>query len=378
MYLNSIPMSEPDLTEDDIEAVVRVLRSKRWSLGPCLEAFEETFARYVGTRYAVGVSSGTAGLHCAVAAAEIGPGDAVITTSFSFVASANCILFQNADPVFVDIDEESLNIDPALLPAALSERTRAVLPVHVFGQPSDMDRIADAVAGRDIVVIEDACEAIGSEYKGRKAGSLGDMAAFGFYPNKQIATGEGGIVTCDDPVLAERLRSIRNQGRDAMGTWLRHVQLCYNYRLPEASAALANSQLGRIDDLLARRSQVASWYADRLARFDTVRLLTPAPETTRFSWFVFVIRLDAGIDRDAVIESLDRQGIPSRPYFAPIHLQPYYRDRFGYTEGMLPVTERVARTTLALPFHANMREAEVARVVEALRLAIGSAAQGQR
>jgi len=378
MYLNSIPMSEPDLTEDDIEAVVRVLRSKRWSLGPCLEAFEETFARYVGTRYAVGVSSGTAGLHCAVAAAEIGPGDAVITTSFSFVASANCILFQNADPVFVDIDEESLNIDPALLPAALSERTRAVLPVHVFGQPSDMDRIADAVAGRDIVVIEDACEAIGSEYKGRKAGSLGDMAAFGFYPNKQIATGEGGIVTCDDPVLAGRLRSIRNQGRDAMGTWLRHVQLGYNYRLPEASAALANSQLGRIDDLLARRSQVASWYADRLARFDTVRLLTPAPETTRFSWFVFVIRLDAGIDRDAVIESLDRQGIPSRPYFAPIHLQPYYRDRFGYTEGMLPVTERVARTTLALPFHANMREAEVARVVEALRLAIGSAAQGQR
>jgi len=378
MYLNSIPMSEPDLTEDDIEAVVRVLRSKRWSLGPCLEAFEETFARYVGTRYAVGVSSGTAGLHCAVAAAEIGPGDAVITTSFSFVASANCILFQNADPVFVDIDEESLNIDPALLPAALSERTRAVLPVHVFGQPSDMDRIADAVAGRDIVVIEDACEAIGSEYKGRKAGSLGDMAAFGFYPNKQIATGEGGIVTCDDPVLAGRLRSIRNQGRDAMGTWLRHVQLGYNYRLPEASAALANSQLDRIDDLLARRSQVASWYADRLARFDTVRLLTPAPETTRFSWFVFVIRLDAGIDRDAVIESLDRQGIPSRPYFAPIHLQPYYRDRFGYTEGMLPVTERVARTTLALPFHANMREAEVARVVEALRLAIGSAAQGQR
>ena len=368
-----IPMSEPDLADADIEAVIGVLRSRRWSLGPCLEAFEAAFAAYVGTRFAVGVSSGTAGLHCAMAAGGVGPGDEVITSSFSFVASANCVLFEGATPVFADIDEETMNLDPASVAAVITPRTRAVLPVHVFGQPSDMDGIHAAIRGRDLLVVEDACEAVGAEYKGRRAGSLGDMAAFGFYPNKQIAAGEGGIVTTDDPALAEALTSLRNQGRDAMGTWLRHVRLGFNYRLPEMNAALAHSQLKRVDDLLARRARVADWYGERLRRFDGVRALAPAPHTTRFSWFVYVVRLDAGVDRDAVIERLERQGIPSRPYFAPIHLQPYYRDRFGFAQGMLPVTERVAGTTLALPFHANMPEADVARVAEALRAALGNA-----
>jgi len=370
MDLRDLPMSEPDITEDDIAAVVDVLRSKRWSLGPVLEAFEEAFARYIGTKYAVGVSSGTTGLHAAVATAGIGPSDQVVTSAFSFVASSNCILYENAEPVFVDIDPDTFNLDPAGIESALTDRTRALLPIHVFGQVCDMEPMLQIAGKRDLVVIEDACEAIGSEHRGRKAGSFGDMAVFGFYPNKQIAAGEGGIVTCDDPALATRLRSLRNQGRDEMGTWLRHIHLGYNYRLGEIAAALGLSQLNRIDDLLARRDRVAGWYNERLRGLDGVGTLTPGTGTTRLSWFVYVIRLHPKIDRETIVGRLQRAGVPSRIYFSPIHLQPYYRERFGYREGMLPVTERVSQSTLALPFHTNMREAEVERVVAALRDAV--------
>ena len=373
MDLHDLPMSEPDITEDDIAAVVDVLKSKRWSLGPVLEAFEDAFARYTGTKYAVGVSSGTTGLHAAVATAGIGPSDQVVTSAFSFVASSNCILYENADPVFVDIDPDTFNLDPAGIESALTDRTRALLPIHVFGQICDMEPMLRIARNRDLVVIEDACEAIGSEHRGRKAGSFGDMAVFGFYPNKQIAAGEGGIVTCDDPALATRLRSLRNQGRDEMGTWLRHIHLGYNYRLGEINAALGLSQLNRIDDLLARRDRVAGWYNERLRDLDGVGTMTPAPGTTRLSWFVYVIRLHPTIDRTTIIDRLQRAGVPSRIYFSPIHLQPYYRERFGYREGMLPVTEAVSQSTLALPFHTNMREAEVERVVAALRDAVGAA-----
>ena len=375
MDLRDLPMSEPDITEDDIAAVVDVLKSKRWSLGPVLEAFEDAFARYTGTKYAVGVSSGTTGLHAAVATAGIGSSDQVITSAFSFVASSNCILYESADPVFVDIDidPDTFNLDPARIESALTDRTRALLPIHVFGQICDMEPMLRIARNRDLVVIEDACEAIGSEHLGRKAGSFGDMAVFGFYPNKQIAAGEGGIVTCDDPALATRLRSLRNQGRDEMGTWLRHIHLGYNYRLGEINAALGLSQLNRIDDLLARRDRVAGWYNERLRGLDGVGTMTPAPGTTRLSWFVYVIRLHPTIDRTTIIDRLQRAGVPSRIYFSPIHLQPYYRERFGYREGMLPVTEAVSQSTLALPFHTNMREAEVERVVAALRDAVGAA-----
>jgi len=372
MNLPDLPMSEPDITESDIGAVVDVLRSKRWSLGPVLEAFEEAFARYIGTKYAVGVSSGTTGLHAAVATAGIGPSDQVVTSAFSFVASSNCILYENAEPVFVDIDPDTFNLDPAGIESVLTDRTRALLPIHVFGQVCDMEPMLRIARNRDLVVIEDACEAIGSEHRGRKAGSFGDMAVFGFYPNKQIAAGEGGIVTCDDPALATRLRSLRNQGRDEMGTWLRHIHLGHNYRLGEIAAALGLSQLKRIDDLLARRDRVAGWYNERLRGLDGVGTMTPGPGTTRLSWFVYVIRLHPTIDRTAIVERLQRAGVPSRVYFSPIHLQPYYRERFGYREGMLPVTETVSRSTLALPFHTNMREAEVERVVAALRDAVGA------
>lgn len=372
MDLHDLPMSEPDITEDDIAAVVDVLKSKRWSLGPVLEAFEDAFARYTGTKYAVGVSSGTTGLHAAVATAGIGPSDQVVTSAFSFVASSNCILYENADPVFVDIDPDTFNLDPAGIESALTDRTRALLPIHVFGQICDMEPMLRIARNRDLVVIEDACEAIGSEHRGRKAGSFGDMAVFGFYPNKQIAAGEGGIVTCDDPALATRLRSLRNQGRDEMGTWLRHIHLGYNYRLGEINAALGLSQLNRIDDLLARRDRVAGWYNERLRDLDGVGTMTPAPGTTRLSWFVYVIRLHPTIDRTTIIDRLQRAGVPSRISFSPIHLQPYYRERFGYREGMLPVTEAVSQTTLALPFHTNMKEAEVERVVATLRKAVGA------
>ncbi len=306
MDLHDLPMSEPDITEDDIAAVVDVLKSKRWSLGPVLEAFEDAFARYTGTKYAVGVSSGTTGLHAAVATAGIGPSDQVVTSAFSFVASSNCILYENADPVFVDIDidPDTFNLDPAGIESALTDRTRALLPIHVFGQICDMEPMLRIARNRDLVVIEDACEAIGSEHRGRKAGSFGDMAVFGFYPNKQIAAGEGGIVTCDDPALATRLRSLRNQGRDEMGTWLRHIHLGYNYRLGEINAALGLSQLNRIDDLLARRDRVAGWYNERLRDLDGVGTMTPAPGTTRLSWFVYVIRLHPTIDRTTIIDRL--------------------------------------------------------------------------
>ena len=369
-----IPMSEPDITPEDIDTVVDVLESKCLSLGPYLQKFEEAFATYIGTRYAVGVSSGTAGLHCAVRAADIGPGDEVITTPFSFVASANCVLYERAKPVFVDIDEKSLNIDSNLLPKAVTERTRAILPVHVFGQPCPMDEITSLANRHNLQVIEDACEAVGSEYRGRKVGTFGSAAVFAFYPNKQMTTGEGGIVTTDNPDLARKLHSLRNQGRDDMGSWLGHSRLGYNYRMGEINAALGLSQLSRIESLLTRRQKVADYYRERLKDVPGVEALAPLETTTRLSWFVFVVRLDPDISKLFLIQHLADMGVPSRSYFTPIHLHPFYRDLFGYKEGSFPVTERVARSAIALPFHTNFSEANVDIVVDCLRQAIPQAA----
>lgn len=368
-----VPMSEPEITNDDIACVVEVLKSKQLSLGPYLEKFEAAFAAYIGTQHAVGVSSGTTGLHAVVRAAEIVPGDEVITTPFSFVASANCVLYEGARPVFVDIDERSLNLDPRQLPAAVTERTCAILPVHVFGQPCAMDEIAGVARRHDLIIIEDACEAVGAEYRGRKVGTLGLAAVFAFYPNKQMTTGEGGVITTDDPKLASKLRSLRNQGRDEMGTWLAHSQLGYNYRLGEMNAALGLSQLSRIDDLLARRDKVAACYRERLRDVAAVAPLMPVDGTTRLSWFVFVVRLDPSISQSLTIRHLAAMGVPTRSYFSPIHLQPFYRDRFGHREGDFPVTERVARSMLALPFHTNLSEQSIDFVVGCLRQAIDRA-----
>jgi perosamine synthetase len=362
-----VPMSRPDISESEIEAVNRVLRTPYLSIGPMLERFEQAMAQFVGVRHAVGVSSGTAGLHLCVVAAGIGLGDEVITTPFSFVASANCVLYERACPVFVDIEPDSLNIDPHRIEGAVTSRTRAILPVHAFGQPADMDAILEIARRRNLLVLEDACEATGAEYKGRRAGTLGDAAVFAFYPNKQITTGEGGIIATDRDDWNDLFRSLRNQGRDVFDTWLRHSRLGYNYRLDELSAALGAAQMERIEELLAKRDRVAQMYNAGLAKVPGVSVPFLAPATTRPSWFVYVVRLEPGIDRDQVMRDLEAQGIASRQYFTCIHLQPFYRRMFGYREGDFPVAEQAAQSVLALPFYGAMRAEQVDYVCRSLR-----------
>ncbi|MGH2592554.1 MAG: DegT/DnrJ/EryC1/StrS family aminotransferase, partial [Anaerolineae bacterium] len=324
-------------------------------------------------RHAVAVSSGTAGLHLTVIAAGVSDGDEVITTPFSFVASANVMLYERARPVFVDIDPQSLNIDPDRIEAAITPHTRAILPVHAFGQPADMHPILDIARRHNLTVIEDACEAIGAEYKGRKAGTLGHVGVFAFYPNKQMTTGEGGVIVTGDDEWNHLFRSLRNQGRDVFDAWLNHSRLGYNYRLDEMSAALGVAQIDRIEELLAKRERVASWYATRLQDIQGVTAPFVAPATTRVSWFVYVVRVASGIDRDRIVSLLEARGIPSRPYFSPIHLQPFYRQRFGCVPGDFPITERVAASTLALPFFGNMSEEQVAVVCDTLREVVAQA-----
>lgn len=362
-----VPMSRPDIGEAEIELVNQVLRTPHLSIGPMLERFEQEMARYIGSRYAVGVSSGTAGLHLCVRAVGIGEGDEVITTPFSFVASANCIMYERARPVFVDIEPGSLSIDPNRIEDAVTRRTRAILPVHAYGQPVDMDPILDIARRHGLWVIEDACEAIGAEYRGRKVGTLSDVAVFAFYPNKQMTTGEGGIIATDRDEWDTLFRSLRNQGRDVFDPWLRHTRLGYNYRLDELSAALGVAQLQRIEELLQKRERVAQRYNEQLAQIDGVTLPCIVPTTTRMSWFVYVVRLPPGIDRDIVMDELGKRGIPSRPYFTPIHLQPFYARMFGYRLGDFPVTERVADCVLALPFYGGMEDEKVDHVCENLR-----------
>jgi perosamine synthetase len=358
-------MSRPDIREEDIQAVMGVLRSGTLSLGPWLQRFEAAFAAYVGAAHAIAVSSGTAGLHMAVRALGIGEGDEVLTSPFSFVASANCLLYERARPVFVDVDEQTMTIDPALAEAAANDRTRAILPVHVFGQPCDMDPLVALCRSRDLVMIEDACEAIGAEYRGRQVGAFGQAAVYSFYPNKQMTTGEGAVVTTDDPALATLLRSLRNQGRNEGGAWLSHERLGFNYRMSELSAALGAVQIGRIDEMLEMRRRVADLYRAALAGVPGVAFLAEAPWTTRLSWFAAIVRLDGRVDRDALIQRLADEGIPARAYFAPLHLQPFYRE-LGYRPGDFPVTERLAGSALALPFHNGMSEGDVEIVRDAL------------
>ena len=365
-------MSRPDISDQEVGLVNQVLLTPWLSMGPMIERFEREMARYIGRQHAVGVSSGT-GLHLCVRAAGIGEGDEVITTPFSFVASANCVLYERARPVFVDIEPDSLNMDPNRVEDAITPHTRAVLPVHAFGQPADMDPILEIARRHNLWVIEDACEAIGAEYKERKAGTLGDVAVFAFYPNKQMTTGEGGIIVTDRKDWDALFRSLRNQGRDVSDAWLHHARLGYNYRLDELSAALGVAQLQRIDELLTMREQVAKMYGERLSTAGGVTLPYAVPTTTRMSWFVYVVMLAPDLDRTRVMEDLGERGVPSRPYFTPIHLQPFYRRMFGYREGDFPITERVAESVLALPFFGNLSEAEVDHVCAHFRDVVGEA-----
>jgi perosamine synthetase len=369
-----IPLSSPDIQAEDVELVARVLRSNRPSIGPFIKELERDFADYIGSKYAVAVTNGTSGLHLCIRAAGIAEGDEVIATPFSFIASANCILYERATPVFVDIDEATLNLDPALVERAVSERTRAMLPVHVFGQPCAMDELQAVCRDRNLALIEDACEAVGAEYKGRKVGTFGKAAVFSFYPNKAMTLGEGAVVTTDDPHWAELMQSLRNQGRGDGGTGFFSDCLGYNYRLDEMSAALGVAQLKRLDRLLAQRQAVAVKFTELLRRVPGVTVKGAVSSTTRMSWFVFVIHLDPHIDRDRVMEQLESRGIPSRVYFTPIHLEPYYRKRFGSKPGDFPVAERVAASILALPFHTNLSDAEMEEIVDALQSAVVRAA----
>ncbi|HET8523478.1 MAG TPA: DegT/DnrJ/EryC1/StrS family aminotransferase, partial [Thermomicrobiales bacterium] len=325
---------------------------------------------YIGVAEGVAVNSGTSGLHLCLAALGVGPGDEVITSPFSFVASANCALYQGATPVFVDIDPQTLTIDPNRVEAAITPRTRAILPVDVFGQPAAAEQLDEIGRRHGIPVIYDACEAIGAERNGRRAGRWGQAAVFAFYPNKQITTGEGGMIVTDDPDYARVLRSLCNQGRDDNGTWMNHVRLGYNYRLDEMSAALGLSQLARIDMILAQRAQVAAWYAERLNDVEGIERPYVTPETTRMSWFVYVVRIDEAVGRDRIMARLAEDGIPSRPYFVPIHLQPLYRDRFGFQPGAFPITEQAARTTLALPFYTDMQAEQIEWICARIRCAL--------
>jgi perosamine synthetase len=360
-----IAMARPSIGPDEAELVMQVLASDVLSLGPMVEEFEGLLAGLAGRQHGIACNSGTSGLHLAVRGLGIGEGDDVLTTPFSFVASANCILYERARPRFVDIEEETLGMDPALVEEAATPATRGMLPVHVFGNPCRIEELESIAARHDWLLIEDSCEAIGSSLDGRPLGSFGSASVFAFYPNKQITTGEGGMVVTDDAELAEVMASMRNQGRDRDGTWLRHVRLGFNYRLDELSAALGIAQIRRLTALREGRDRVVDAYRQRLGSYEWLTL--PSSRAgAEVDWFVFVVRLAAELDRDQVINSLAEREIPARPYFSPLHLQPFYRAEFGYRPGDYPVTERVARSTLALPFSSGMTEGDVEAVCDAL------------
>ncbi len=391
MSVKEIPLSRPDITDLEEQLVLRTLRSGRLSIGPMVEQFEKLVAAQSQCRYGVAVNSGTSGLQLVLQSLNIGPGDEVITTPFSFIASANCILTVGATPVFVDIDPVTLNMDPARVEAAITRRTKAIIAVETFGNPAHMDAYAQIAARHEIAMIEDCCEALGATLKGRPAGHFGRVGVFGFYPNKQITTGEGGMVVTDDIRIAEMCRSLRNQGRPLpanlgnpapleqvvggtpMGSWLRHERLGYNFRLSEINAALGVAQMRRLDEILQKRQDVANMYFARLAGNPHLILPTVMPGTT-MSWFVFVVRLAPSYraeERDRVISGLRRQDIGTADYFPCIHLQPFYQERFGFRPGMFPIAESVAQRSFALPFHNHLTAAEVDIVGQALDVLIG-------
>jgi perosamine synthetase len=361
----SVPLSGPYLDGREEELVLEVLRSGRLSLGPTIDRFEELFAARTGAPYAAAVSSGTAGLHLLCVSAGIEAGDEVITTPYSFAASANCFVYEGGVPVFADVDARTLNLDPRAVEAAVTPRTKAIVAVDIFGYPCELDELRAIAARHGLALIQDSCEALGAEYKGAPAGSHGPGAVFAFYPNKQITTGEGGMLTTDDADVQAGLQSLTNQGRADTGQWLEHDRLGYNYRLDELSAAMGVAQLERIDQILAQRAAVAARYGDLLADVAGVGLpLADAGGDVR-SWFVYVVRLDPAFDRNEVMELLGQRGVSTKPYLPTVHLQSYFRE-LGHGEGECPVAEEAARRTLALPFHTRLDPRDQERVAETL------------
>ncbi len=367
-----IPLARPWLDEREEELVLEVLRSGRLSLGPWIERFEREVADRVGAPYAAAVSSGTAGLHLLCRIAGLGPGDEVVTSPLSFVASANCFLLEGATPVFADVDPVTLNLDPAAVEAAITERTRAIVAVDMFGFPCDLDPLRALAEQHGLTLIEDACESLGAEYRGLPLGSHGPAAVFAFYPNKQIATGEGGVVTTHSEEGWRLLCSLRNQGRsyDGGGGWFHHVRLGLNYRWTDVQAAIGLGQLEKLDRILELRTGAAARYGELLAGLDGVEPPAPDDADRRRSWFVYVVKLDAALDRDRVMDALRADGVATAEYVPCIHLQPYMRERFGFAEGLCPVAEETARRTMALPFFTRIDPADQERVVEVLRAAL--------
>ncbi|HEY7953467.1 MAG TPA: DegT/DnrJ/EryC1/StrS family aminotransferase [Solirubrobacteraceae bacterium] len=368
----TIPLARPVLGEAEEQAVLEVLRSGILSLGPRLASFEEAFAEQVHAPLASAVSSGTAGLHLALRAVGVGPGDEVVTSPFSFVASANAALYEGARPVFADIDPRTLNLDPQAAAAAVSERTRALLPVHIFGYPADMPAFETLARTRGLALVEDACEALGAVHAdGTPVGGRGNPAVFGFYANKQLTTGEGGMIALSDPRLKERIDSERNQGRAPDMGWLDHDRLGFNYRLSDIACALGLAQLERLSGMLAARAKLARCYREALADVEGLELPCTDRGGDIRGWFVFVVQLPRGVDRDGIVHALAAQGVQSKPYLPAIHLMSFYRERFGHRAGEFPVCEDVAARSLALPFFPAMTEGDVARVATALTGALG-------
>jgi perosamine synthetase len=367
-----LPLARPDLGRREEELTLEVLRSGRLSLGSMLPRFERGLADWLGVDDAVAVSSGTAALHLGVRALGWGPGDEIVTSPLSFVASANCLLYEGATPVFCDVDPATLNLDPGAARAAVGERTAGILPVHIFGWPAAMPELEAIAGGRGLGILEDACEALGAvDAEGVRVGARGNLATLAFYANKQLTTGEGGAIVPTDGDVAARLRSERNQGRATDMGWLAHDRLGFNYRLTEMQAALGVAQLERLDELLAERARVADLYAERLGGIEGLTVPAGGRGAERRSWFVYLVQLPKGTDRDAVVAALAERGVESKAYLPCIHLMPDYRERFGFRGGEFPVAEAASSRSLALPFFTTMGEADVERVVVALREAAG-------
>lgn len=362
-----IPLAKPEITIADRKAVIEVLKGSDLSLGPKVQAFEKQIARYIGTKYAVAVSSGTAALHLIMKALNIKKGDEVITTPFSFIASTNCILYEKAKPVFVDIESETLNIDPEKIETKITKKTKAILGVDIFGHPADWPALKKIAKKYNLYLIEDSAEALGSELKGKKCGTFGIAGIFSFYPNKQIVGGEGGVIVTNNQKLAYLCRSLRNQGRRLeKEKWLEHVRLGFNYRLTDIQCSLLISQLKRINRILRKRMKIASLYEKKLKRLAGIQL--PIVKSgVKMSWFVYVVRLNEKYsprERDLLIKKLAQRGIQTRAYFPPIHLQPFYQKMFGYKRGDFPVCEKIADRTIALPFYHQLKEKEINFIVQ--------------
>ncbi len=369
-----IPLARPVIGDRERELVDAVLQSRQLSLGPTVTAFERMWADRIGVKHAVACSSGTAGLHCCLHALGIGPGDEVITSSFSFVASANVILYTGATPVFAEIDPLTFNMDPAAVEAAITPRTKALLIVDIFGYPADIPALVEIAARHGLGIVEDACQSIDGDYDGKKLGTFGHPAVYGFYANKQLTTAEGGVILTDSDALYSELKSLTNQGRSDDGAWLVHSRLGFNYRLSDVHAAIGIAQLERLDWMQNARARIAARYQQYMAGIPGVTPMYEGPQ--RRSWFVYAPRLDADLDRNRIIGRLEAEGVSAKPYLPCIHLQPYYREAHGYGPGEFPVTEAISASTIALPFFCEMTDDQIDRVCDAMARAIDAERAG--